>query len=499
MNMRARMIGLFVCLILGLFAVTGAFGEIRVVALPSKSPLVTLRVVYLAGAAADPANQPGLATLTASMLAEGGTRDLTYKQVVDAMFPMATSVSSYADKEMTVFSGVTHVDNLGKYYALFRAMLLEPGWRQDDFQRLKDDQINFLRVSLRGNNDEELGKEVLYNAIYQGHPYGHHNAGTVSSLEKLAVADVQRFYKAHYTQANLILGLAGGYPPEFLARMKKDFSTLPGGAASKPKLPAPKAAAEPSLLLVDKDTRSVAYSLGFPIEVKRGDPDFPALLLVQSYFGQHRNSGGRLYQRLREQRGLNYGDYSYIEYFPQGMFRMEPVPNLARSQQIFQIWIRPVEPPTAHFALRLALYELDRLIRNGISKEDFERRRSFLSKYVNVLTKTKTAELGYAIDSAFYGIPDYNSYVKKSLAKLTVDDVNRAIRKHLSMSDLRIVAITRNAAELGGKILSNAPSPMTYNSPKPKEITDEDKIVEVWKINLKPEAAQVVPVSKIFE
>ena len=499
MNMRTRMIGLFVCLILGLFAVAGAFGEIQVVALPSKSPLVTLRVVYLAGSAADPANQPGLAALTASMLAEGGTRDLTYKQIVDAMFPMATSVSSYADKEMTVFSGVTHVDNLDKYYALFRAMLLEPGWRQDDFQRLKDDQVNFLRVSLRGNNDEELGKEVLYNAIYQGHPYGHHNAGTVSSLEKLAVADVQRFYKAHYTQANLILGVAGGYPPEFLARMKKDFSTLPGGAASKPKLPAPKTVAEPSLLLVDKDTRSVAYSLGFPIEVKRGDPDYPALLLVQSYFGQHRNSGGRLYQRLREQRGLNYGDYAYIEYFPQGMFRMEPASNLARSQQIFQIWIRPVEPATAHFALRLALYELDRLIRNGIGKEDFERTRSFLSKYVNLLTRTKTAELGYAIDSTFYGIPDYNSYVKKSLAKLTVDDVNRAIRKHLRMSDLRVVAITKNAAELGGKILSNAPSPMTYNSPKPKEITDEDKIVEVWKINLKPEAAEVVPVSKIFE
>lgn len=40
---------------------------------------------------------------------------------------------------------------------------------------------------------------------------------------------------------------------------------------------------------------------------------------------------------------------------------------------------------------------------------------------------------------------------------------------------------------------------MTYNSPKPKEITDEDKIVEVWKINLKPEAAEVVPVGKVFE
>jgi zinc protease len=78
----------------------------------------------------------------------------------------------------------------------------------------------------------------------------------------------------------------------------------------------------------------------------------PRCLLVSSYLGQHRMSSGVLYDRLREKRGLNYGDYAYIEYFPRGMFLMEPQANLARHQQIFQVWIRPVEPPTAKFALR---------------------------------------------------------------------------------------------------------------------------------------------------
>ena len=95
----------------------------------------------------------------------------------------------------------------------------------------------------------------------------------------------------------------------------------------------------------------MAYSLGFPIDVKRGDPDYPALLLMQSYLGPHRMSGGRLFQRIREIRGINYGDYAYIEYFPRGMNLMEPSPNLARRSQIFQIWIRPVEPPAAAFTL----------------------------------------------------------------------------------------------------------------------------------------------------
>ncbi|NAW49808.1 hypothetical protein, partial [Salmonella sp. gx-f5] len=78
---------------------------------------------------------------------------------------------------------------------------------------------------------------------------------------------------------------------------------------------------------------------------------------------------------IRELRGLNYGDYAYIEYFPRGMFQFTPDPNLARQQQIFQIWIRPVEPQNAHFTLRLALYEFDKLLRDGLTRESFEATR----------------------------------------------------------------------------------------------------------------------------
>src|SRR2546423_15291290 len=105
-----------------LFFSCAAWAQIRVVALPSQSPLVDFRFVFLTGAAYDPADKPGLANLTASLLAQGGTRELTYKQIVDTMFPMATSVSSQVDKEMVTFYGSTDVHNLDAYYALLRAM-----------------------------------------------------------------------------------------------------------------------------------------------------------------------------------------------------------------------------------------------------------------------------------------------------------------------------------------------------------------------------------------
>jgi zinc protease len=474
------------------------FGQMRVAALPSKSPLVTFRIVFTAGSILDPPDKPGVANLTAAMLAQGGTREMTYQQIVDAMYPMASRVSARVDNEMTVFIGETHIDNLDAYYKLFRAMLLDPGWREDDFKRIQDNTINYLRTTLRGSNDEELGKEVLYNTIYAGTPYGHYSAGTVSSIEKMTLDDVKAFYKAQYAQANLIVGLAGGYPPAFLETVKKDFRALPAGAGFRPRMKNPAILNANKLVLIDKDTRSVAYSLGFPISVKRGDPDYPALLIAASYFGQHRSSGGRLYDRMREARGLNYGDYAYIEYFPRGMFLFEPEPNIARKQQIFQIWIRPVEPPTAKFALRLAIYELDKLLKEGIPQEGFDRTREFLGKYVNILTKTKSAELGYRIDSMYYGMPDYNRYLKMALAKVTRDDVNRVIKRYLR-NHLVIVGVAKNAAELKAQLLSDDPSPMTYNSAKPADITEEDKVVEKFPLNLSAENATVIPVSQVFE
>ena len=473
--------------------------KIANVLLPNRSPLITFRIVFMTGAAADPKGKEGVAALTAAMLSQGGTRTMSYEQIVEAMYPMATSFGSQIDKEMTVFAGTTHLDNLDKYYGLISQMLLDPGFRADDFARLRTDAINFLKVTLRETNDEELGKEYLYNIIYDGHPYEHHNTGTVSSLEKLTLDDVRAFYKANYTQPNMVLGLAGGYPKELPGKVEADFSKLPTGQTVRAKFETPKLAPGTRIALVKRETQATGISLGFPINVTRADKDWPALAVVASYFGQHRNSGSYLFQKLRGARGLNYGDYAYIEYFPRGMFLFTPDPNLARASQIFQIWIRPVAPENGHFAIRAALYEYDKLVQEGMSKETFEATRDFLTKYNNILTQTQDAQLGYALDSSYYHIPDYVTYMREQLAKLTLEDVNNAIRKHLKSDAMRVVIVTKDAEGLREAIINNRPSPITYNSPKPKEITDEDKLIEAYKINVKPEDVVIVPVEKVFE
>jgi zinc protease len=437
------------------------------------------------------------------MLARGGSREMTYSQIADALYPLAGSVDVQVDKEMSTFYGATHIDNLDAYYRILRAMLLDPGWREDDFERIRENAVNAIRAGLR-SNDEELAKEALYADIYHDTVYGHYTGGTVSSLQALTLEDVKHFYRSQYSQSHLVLGLAGGYPPEFLEALKKDFRGLPEGSGFRPRGGATEAKMidNTRVVIVDKHTGHpgpVALSIGFPISVNRNHPDYAALLLAAGFLGQHSASFGVLFQEMREKRGLNYGDYAYIEYFPRGMFRMEPDPNLARHHQIFQLWIRPVEPQTAVFSLRLALYDLDRFVRGGISDEDFQRARDFLTRHLNVLTRTKSAELGYAMDSLYFDQPNYREMVRTALAKLTRDQVNSVIKRYLRTNRVVIAAVCSDAKALQRQLVSGDPSPITYNSPKPETLLEEDKTVEKWPLDLSAENVTVVSSEQVFQ
>jgi len=482
-------------------AIESASADFRLVERPSAaSPLVDVSFVFRAGAAFDPPGKKGIAALTALMVADGGSADRSIDQINEAMYPMAAGFDVQVDKEMVRLAGTVHRDNLDGWYALAAEQLLTPGWREEDFARLKTQLVNVIVTDLVANNDEELGKEALYQFIYgPGHPYGTLSAGLVEDVEGLTLEDVKAFYAAHYVPAALTVGLAGGYPETLVARLKRDMGRLPSGVGAVAELPAPPSIDGHQALILEKTTMAHAVSFGFPIEVKRGDPDWVALFLATQWLGQHRSSNSHLYERIREVRGMNYGDYAYIEYFPRGMFQFQPDPNLYRRQQIFQVWIRPLTGNNeAHFATRVAMYELGRLIENGMSAEEFEATRDFLDKFVAQWVAAQPAILGYAIDSEFYGIPEFAQYVRGGLRKLTVEDVNRVIREQLDTRDVKFVFITPDAADLKKRLVSDQSSPMSYNSPKPDAVLEEDKIIQDLDLGFTESSVTIVPAESVF-
>ena len=220
--------------------------------------------------------------------------------------------------------------------------------------------------------------------------------------------------------------------------------------------------------------------------------------MIRSYFGEHRSGNSHLYQRLREIRGLNYGDYSYIEYFPNGGGQFHPAPNLARTSQIFQIWIRPVPAENAPFAFRAMNFEMRKLVDDGMSETDFEATRTFLTKFVNLLVASQDRQLGYAIDSRFYGTDNFADSIKKGLAKLTLQDVNRVIKTYLRSDRMQYVIIAEDAADFRDRALGEAATPISYQSEPPEAVLAEDKLISNYRIELDPQDVKIIPIAEVF-
>ena len=466
----------------------------------NKSPIIDLNLLFNTGPAYEDASKNGVAQLTASMLTDGGSKLRSSTEINKLMLPMAAGFGNQVDKEMMRFTGRVHQEKAQKWLSLVMESLLQPGFREDDFERLKKNQINSIKTNLKGNNDEELGKEVLYSKLYYGHVYETTNLGDLSELESLTLDDVKNFYQSQLTQKNLTIGVTGNLSDKLLNEFKENVAKeLAIGKANIKIAQAPELKGH-HVTIVEKETLATAVSFGFPIDVTRSDKDWAALWLVRSFFGEHRNSNSHLYNQIREKRGMNYGDYSYIEYFPRGMFRTQPNANLGRSSQIFQVWIRPLRSnQDAHFATRVAMYELHHLIKHGLTQEQFEGTKNFLSKYAGLLVKSQDRILGYALDSEYYGIDEFTQYVKNGLAELTLEDVNKVISKYLQEEDMQFVFITKDAQDMKKRLVSEQESPMVYNSEKDEKLLEKDKFLQKYPLNIDGDSVEIIPVEKVFE
>lgn len=464
-------------------------------------PTVTFKVWFKTGSQDDPPGKEGLAYLTAQLIAEGSTTEHAYEQILEKLYPMAAGYGVVVDREMTVLSGRVHRDNLEPYFALFTAAFLRPAFSEEDFSRVKSDTLNSLRDVMRYQADEELGKAALYGFVFEGTRYAHPPLGTVKGIESITLEEVGEFYRAHYTRENAVVALGGGFDDDLLARFGDSLKGLPDGA------PAPAAATEPAeieglqVLLVSKPDADASISFGFPIEPLRGEREFYALWIANSWLGEHRSSASHLYQVIREARGMNYGDYSYIEAFPQGGRRSVPPNHVGRQRQIFEVWIRTLPAERGHFALRAALRELDGLIERGLTEEQFELTRSFLRKYVLHFADTTSARLAYRVDDRYYGLEGegHLERFRRMMDEITLEEVNQAIRSHLQTRNVKIVVVTGQAQALREALVADAPSPVSYETPKPQAILDEDQTIAAYPLAIRPEAVRIVPVETIFE
>ncbi len=465
------------------------------------SPIVSFRILFRVGSVDDPPGREGITYLTAALLGQGGTRSLAYAELLEALYPMAARIDAQADKEAVVLLGECHRDHLRRFTPLLRDILLQPRFDPADFARLRDEAINYLEKQLRGNDDEALGKAALQSALYEAHPYGKPDVGTVQGLKALKLEDVTAHFKAHFTRESVDLGIAGGYPEALAVELAEQLAAgLPSRSHERRSVPEPRLPRGIEIVAVEKPCIATALSIGFATSLTRAHEDWVPLLVANSCLGEHRTFNGVLMNELRGKRGLNYGDYSYLEHFIQEGGSTFPVTNIPRRRQYFSIWLRPVPHRNAPFALRGALYFLDRTLRQGIPEADFQATRSFLKTYSRLWAQSPDQRLGYLQDSKIYGISDYLETIQRRLPELTCEEVNAAMRRHLRATDLVVAAVTQDAADFLDPLLAGEPTPVTYDTEGTlPEVLQADRAIERFPLPVNRERSRKVAPEELFE
>lgn len=472
------------------------------------SPLVAFNIWIKAGSQNDPPGKEGLAALTAAVLAQGATAEDSYDQIRDKLYPMAAGYGSTTDKEMTVFRGVVHRDHVEAYYRLFGNAFLRPAFAAADFDRVKTLTLNDVERTRRYARDEELGKELLFREAYRGTPYEHPVDGYVSSVRSITLDDVKAFYARHYVRNNIVVGVGGGYPDGLVQRVRGDVDRLPDVPVPPVPAPQPRMPDGIQVLIVDKPTDASAISFGFPISLVRGQPDFFAMMAANSWFGEHRNSFSHLYQVIRESRGINYGDYSYIEAFPLGYTTQVPPVHASRRSHLFEIWIRPVSRTSATdlhdrtlFTTRAAWRELKKLIDDGMTGQTLSEAQQFLDNFSLNYAQTISRRLSYAIDDAFYGLgePGFLASIRPGLRRLDLAGVDAAIKRHLQADNMYVVVITQDAEAFKRKLLSGEPTPITYAGERPAALLAEDEIIARFPLPVRAENVRIEPIDRVLE
>jgi zinc protease len=503
-----RTLNLLLSFVLLLFFIPKIWAQDVIELKMPNSNKIVVKLMFRNGSICDPTGKEGLTQMTVALMTQGSAGERSYADIQDKLYPWAAGYGASVDKEVSVFTFQVPAVFQNDFYPILRDVMLKPAFTENDFQRIKTNQQTYVDQVIRASSDEEYSKKALEDLLFRGTNYQHMIQGTSDGVKAITLEDVRNHYKNYFTSKNLLIGIAGNYSDEFLNQLKSDMTNL---STTIPQIPKPGEANQPDGIEVEIIAKQGAFGsaifTGAPLTITRADDEFAALMIANSWMGEHRKSYSRLYQKIRQTRSMNYGDYSYIEWYENGGGNQLPPSGVPRHSNYWSIWIRPVQIAKqlkqqykelsditighAHFALRMAIREFDLLIKNGMTKDQFEETRTFLLSYTKLYAQTPAAQLGWLMDSKFYGRDNYLQDLDQLLRNTTLEDVNKAIRKHWQTDNMFVTIVTdvSEAEPLARSLKENLDSPMSYSnlvkSGLPKEVVSEDDEVAKYKLNVK--------------
>ncbi len=311
--------------------------KIRVVMEPMENyRSVSIGVWVQAGSGDETRENNGIAHVTEHMVFKG-TKTRSAREIADAMTGIGDHLDAYTSKECTCF----YTRTLGEYayeaLDIMGDMLMNARLDPEDMK--KELGIILDEIDMYSDDADELCHELLQKEVWGDHPLGYIISGEKEIVRNFTPKDVKKFMRQYYTGRHLLISVAGNFQPEpMLEHIQKLFETVPAGE-SLPLSDVP--IYRPAMVCVHKDIEQMHLDLAFE-GISCAHPDRYVLSVVNSILGGNGNS--RLFQEVREDKGLAYTVYSYGSSFKHcGLFQVYAAMAPEQTPQVLEAVFKAID------------------------------------------------------------------------------------------------------------------------------------------------------------
>ena len=290
--------------------------EHRLTTLPSGVRIVTeempsVRSVSLGfwigtGSRAESDEQAGLSHLLEHLLFKGSEKygSLEIDQIFDGM---GAELNAGTGKETTSVYARVIDSHLERAFDVMADIVFRPLLNDVDSERA----VILEEIAMYEDDPQEKVFDVLGEAVFGPHPLGRAIIGRADVVANTPVAEIARFHAVRYAPENIVIAAAGAVSHERLVELALDRVPVARGAGLPP-VPAPPDAAQVRTHFEQKDTEQYHVCLG-GLGISRHDDRRFALRVLDTIFGG--TSSSRLFQEIRERRGLAYAVYSFTSHY----------------------------------------------------------------------------------------------------------------------------------------------------------------------------------------
>ena len=388
---------------------------------------VSVCIWVKAGPVYENENERGISHFIEHMLFKG-TESRSAKQIAAEIDNIGGSINAFTAMEKTCFYTRTLDEDIELAVDILLDMVCSPKLSDADIENEKG--VVCEEILMSADDPADVAHETLYSTIYKGYPLEYSILGTQESVKKLDRDTIKAYMDRRYVPENIVISCAGNFDPERVVKLVNEKYKPRENRVEA--VPRERSVYEKGrrFKFVKKDVEQAHICLSFPSN-SYGDDTSMTMSIIDNVFGGA--SSSRLFQSIREEKGLAYSVYSARE---------------AYEETGYWVLYAATAENRAVEVVNCMLSELKRLRQDGLTEQEFLRSKQQLRRsFILTLEGVPVHAVTLGKDMLHIGRYRDSDEFLNALDKVTLEDVNALIRKTVDADYMCAVLVSGDKTE----------------------------------------------------